>query len=53
MGKHLFTREERISKARLKRKHMNKKHHLQDKVAKRREDQIMAGMKIKLVDRCS
>jgi hypothetical protein len=46
MGHHRYSREERIKKGRQTRKIMNAKHHLRDKIAKAREDQLLVSMKI-------
>jgi hypothetical protein len=47
MGKHLLTREERIKKAKEWRKYMNKRHHIEAKIQRLREESILEQMKIK------
>lgn len=49
MGKHLLTREERIKKARKWKKFMNKRHHIEAKAQRLREDKILEQMKIREV----
>ncbi len=47
MGKQLLTRDERIKKARELRKYMNKKHPIEAKAQRLREDKILEQMKIR------
>jgi hypothetical protein len=47
MGKHLITKEERIKIARLKRKTMNKRHHIEAKENRARENAILKYIRIK------
>jgi hypothetical protein len=47
MGKHLLTREGRIEKSGKWRKYMNRRHHVEDKIAARREELILQHMNIR------
>jgi hypothetical protein len=48
MGKHLLTKNERIKKARKWRRFMNRRHHIEAKVQRLREENILQEMKIKV-----